>query len=165
MRSLEIRTQRIFNNLIKQNQKLDSDSVLKESTTVPSVQCPEPSVQSVASNVQSPASRVQRPASRVQCPQSSVQSSESRVQCPVSNIQSPASKTCVQSPGIPVCQIILKKMTCLGFKTPVIKWFEPYLSHRKFFVSVVDFFSEAGILNCDISSGAYFGTTPVFNIY
>ena len=71
MRSLEIRTQ---GNLIKQNQKLASVSVLEQST---SVQCPEPSVQSVAS--------------------------ESSVQGPESIVQSPAFNTCVQSPGIPVC--------------------------------------------------------------
>ena len=63
--SLEIRTQRIFNNLIKPNQKLGSDPVLQQSTN-DSVQGPE-------SRVQSPASRVQGPASRAQFPESSVQ--------------------------------------------------------------------------------------------
>ena len=38
--SLEIRTQRIFNSLIKQNQKLASDFVLKQSTIVSSAQSP-----------------------------------------------------------------------------------------------------------------------------
>ena len=54
MRSLEIRTQRIFNNLIQQNQKLGSDSVLQQSSTM--------------SSAQGPASRAQRTtlASRVQ---------------------------------------------------------------------------------------------------
>ena len=66
MRSLEIRTQRVLTNLIKQNQKVDSDSVLKPSSETVrsflkqwnseamlwnSVQCPEPTVQSVASKV------------------------------------------------------------------------------------------------------------------
>ena len=37
---LEIRTQRIFNNWIKQNQKLGSDSVLQQSMTVSRVQRP-----------------------------------------------------------------------------------------------------------------------------
>ena len=57
MRSLEIRTQRIFDSLIKQNQKLGSESVLKQARTVSS-----------ESSVQSPESRVQRPtlATRVQ---------------------------------------------------------------------------------------------------
>ena len=79
MRSLEICTQRIFNNLIKWNQRLDSSSILKwSSETVPSVlkqwktvfwnsvQCPEPSVQKVASRVQSSVTRVQRPELSVQ---------------------------------------------------------------------------------------------------
>ena len=55
MWSLEIRTQRIFNNLIKQNQKLASDFVLKQSINAQIM----PSVQSVASNVQGPESSVQ----------------------------------------------------------------------------------------------------------
>ena len=76
LRSLEICTQIIFYNLIKQNQKLGSDSALQQSMTMPSIKCPELSVQS-------PASRVQRPES---------------------NVQSPASNTWVQSPGILVCQ-------------------------------------------------------------
>ena len=59
IRSLQIRTQRIFNNLIKQNQKVSSDSVLKKSTTV--------------SSFQNPASKLQRPTSRNQHPESSVQ--------------------------------------------------------------------------------------------
>ena len=75
MRSLEIRTQRIFNNLIEQNQKLASDFVLKMSTIVSSVQSP-------ASRVQSPKSGVQSPVSRVQDPESGVQSPASRVQRP-----------------------------------------------------------------------------------
>ena len=48
MRFIEIRTQRILNNLIKQNQKLASDFV---KIVNDNVQCQEPSVQSVASNV------------------------------------------------------------------------------------------------------------------
>ena len=45
MMSLEIRTQRIFDNLIKQNQKLGSDFVLKQTMTVSSVQIPVSKVQ------------------------------------------------------------------------------------------------------------------------
>ena len=66
MGSLEIRTQRIFNNLIKQRQKLDSDSVLEQSTTVSSVQSPASSVQRPKSSIQSLASRLQRLESRAQ---------------------------------------------------------------------------------------------------
>ena len=58
-------------------------------------------------------------------------------------------------------QIFLEKMTCLDFKTPVIKWFESNKSNRKFFVSVDGVFSEAGMFN----SFVVFGTVPVFNMY
>ena len=40
MRSLQIRNQRIFNNLNKKNQKLRPNSVLNQLTTMPSVQSP-----------------------------------------------------------------------------------------------------------------------------
>ena len=36
----------------------------------------------------------------------------------------------------------------LGFKTPVIKWFESCLSNRKSFIYVNDLFSEDGIWSC-----------------
>ena len=39
--SLEICIENFFNNLIKQNHKLDSDSVLQQSTTVSKVKSPE----------------------------------------------------------------------------------------------------------------------------
>ena len=64
--SFEIPTQRNFNNLIKQNQKLDSDSVLNQSILVFRVQSPECSVRR-------PEASFQRAASRLQCPESSVQ--------------------------------------------------------------------------------------------
>ena len=117
MRTLEICTQRIFNNLIKQNQNLASDFVLKQSTTVSSAQSPASKTQHTTSNVQrppsniqrrdstvqDPASRVQRressvesPASSVQSPEFSVQRPESRVQCPGPSVQSPACR--VQRP-------------------------------------------------------------------
>ena len=80
MRSLKNLTQRIFNNLINQNQKLVSDSVLKQSTKVPSVQSP-------ASRAQSPESSVQRLKSSVQRIESSVQSPASRIQRPEFSVQ------------------------------------------------------------------------------
>ena len=58
MRSLGIRTQRIFNNLFKKNQKFGSDSVLHQLMTVS------------VSSVRSPSSKVQRPGSSVQSPAS-----------------------------------------------------------------------------------------------
>ena len=66
MRSLEIRTQRIFNNLIKQNHELVSDFVLKQSEIVSSAQSPTSSIESPESSVQSPAFRAQHPESNVQ---------------------------------------------------------------------------------------------------
>ena len=39
-------------------------------------------------------------------------------------------------------KILPEKMTCLGFKTPVIKWFESYQSNRKFFIFAADVFAE-----------------------
>ena len=60
MRPLEIPTQRIFNNLIKLNQKLGSGPVLNQSITVSNAQRPESRVQRPASNtcVLSPGNRV-----------------------------------------------------------------------------------------------------------
>ena len=91
MRSLEIYTQRVFNNLIKQNQKLDSDSVLKQSRKVSRVQTPESCVQSPESTVQHPESSIQSAASRVQRPEYSVQGTAFRVRIPASRVQSPRS--------------------------------------------------------------------------
>ena len=54
-------------------------------------------------------------------------------------------------------KFFLEKMTCLGFKTPVIKWFESYLSNRKFFVSVDCVFSDSRILNCGAPQGFILG--------
>ena len=55
-------------------------------------------------------------------------------------------------------KLLLEKMTMLGFKTPGIKWFESYLSKRRFFVSVDDVFSEAGISNCCVLQGSIIGS-------
>ena len=85
MRSLEIRTERIFNNLIKQNQKLAADFVLKQSKIV--------------SSSLSPASSVQSSVSIVQLPEFSVQGSESNVQSSASRVQSPGSSVQLLRPG------------------------------------------------------------------
>ena len=57
-----------------------------------------------------------------------------------------------------------KKMECLGFKKPVIKWFKPYLSNRKFFVSIEGVFSEEGLLTCGVPQGSILGPL-LFLIY
>ena len=51
-------------------------------------------------------------------------------------------------------KVLLQKMTCFGFKAPVIEWFESDLSNRNFFVSVDDVFSESGILNWVVPQGS-----------
>ena len=47
-------------------------------------------------------------------------------------------------------------MKCFGFWTSVIKWFESYLSNRKFLVCI-DVFSEAGTLKYGVPSGSILG--------
>ena len=105
MRSLEIRIQRIFNNLIKKNKKLDSDFVLKQSKTMSSVQSPASKVQGTSSRVQSPTSSVQGPASKVQHPVSRVQHLASIVQGLESSVQSLAFRD--QSPVFRVQRLTL----------------------------------------------------------
>ena len=96
MRSLETRTKRIFNNLIKQNEKLAADFVLKQCPD--SVQCPEPNVQRQESSKISPTSSVQSSVSIAQLPEFSVQGSESNVQSSASRVQRPESR--VQRPTL-----------------------------------------------------------------
>ena len=50
--------------------------------------------------------------------------------------------------------VLLKKMECVGFKKPVIKWFKSYLSNRNFFVSIEGVFSEEGLLTCGVPQGS-----------
>ena len=60
--------------------------------------------------------------------------------------------------------ILLEKMECLGFKKPVIKWFESYLSNRKLFVLLEGVFSEEGLLTCGVPQGSILGPL-LFLIY
>ena len=55
-------------------------------------------------------------------------------------------------------------MECVSFKKPVIKWFKPYLSNRKFFVSIEDVFTEEGLLTCGVPQGSILGPL-LFLIY
>ena len=50
--------------------------------------------------------------------------------------------------------VLLKKIKCVGFKKPVIKWFKSYLSNRKSFVSIEGAFSEEGLLTCGVPQGS-----------
>ena len=60
--------------------------------------------------------------------------------------------------------VLLKKMECVGFKKPVIKWFKSYFSNRKFFVSIEGVFSEEGLLTCGVPQGSILGPL-LFLIY
>ena len=59
-------------------------------------------------------------------------------------------------------KIFLKKMTYLGFKTSIIKWFESYLQSKKYCVPVDDSFSEPKTLNCGVSQGSILWSLPFF---
>ena len=52
--------------------------------------------------------------------------------------------------------VLLEKMKYFGFRTFVIKWFESYLSNRKFLVCT-DVFSEAGTSNYGVPQGSILG--------
>ena len=52
--------------------------------------------------------------------------------------------------------VLLEKMKYFGFRTSVIKWFESYLSNRKFLVCI-DVFSEAGTLKYGVPQGSILG--------
>ena len=101
MRSLEICTQRIFNNLIKQNQNWILILFWNSQQQCPgsrplrpkcSIKHPDSGIQSLGSRVQCLESTIQYPESRVPLPESSIQSPAFRVQSPASRVQSPASR-------------------------------------------------------------------------
>ena len=50
--------------------------------------------------------------------------------------------------------VVLAKMKYFGFRASVIKWFESYLSNRKFFFVLIIFFSEAGTLKYSVPQGS-----------
>ena len=60
--------------------------------------------------------------------------------------------------------VLLQKMECMGFKGSVIKWFQSYLSNRKFFVTLENVFLDNGLINCGVPQGSIL-RQPLFLIY
>ena len=60
--------------------------------------------------------------------------------------------------------LLLQKMECIGFKDAVIKWFQSYHSNKKFFVTLENVFSDAGLINCGVPQGSTLGLL-LFLIY
>ena len=54
-------------------------------------------------------------------------------------------------------RVLLEKTKCFGFRASVIKWFESYLSNRKFLVCIDNVFSEAGTLKYSVPQGSILG--------
>ena len=50
--------------------------------------------------------------------------------------------------------ILLKKLSIIGFSDHTVKWFQSYLSNRKFMVSLEDSFSEVSSMSCGVSQGS-----------
>ena len=54
-------------------------------------------------------------------------------------------------------------MKCFGFRASVIKWFQSYLSNRKFLVCIDNAPSEAGTLKYGVPQGSILG--PVLFLF
>ena len=50
--------------------------------------------------------------------------------------------------------VLLQKMKYVGFKESFIKWFQSDLSNRRFFVTLENVFSDAGLINCGVPQGS-----------
>ena len=57
-------------------------------------------------------------------------------------------------------RVLIEKMKYFGLRTSVIKWFESYLSNRKFLVCIDSVFSEAGTLKYGVPQGSTLGRLP-----
>ena len=50
--------------------------------------------------------------------------------------------------------IVLKKLSIIGFSDHTVKWFESYLSNRKFMVNLENSFSEISSISCGVPQGS-----------
>ena len=60
--------------------------------------------------------------------------------------------------------VLLQKIDCIGFNESISKWFQSYLSNRKFFVTLENVFSNAGLINSGVPQGSILGLL-LFLIY
>ena len=60
--------------------------------------------------------------------------------------------------------ILLKKLSIIGFSDHTVKWFQSYLSNRKFTVNLDNFFSEVSSISHGMPQGSILGLL-LFLIY
>ena len=60
--------------------------------------------------------------------------------------------------------MLLKKLSIIGFSDPTVKWFQSYLSNRKFTVNLKDYFYEVSSISCSVPQGSILGPL-LFLIY
>ena len=60
--------------------------------------------------------------------------------------------------------ILLKKLSIIGFSDHTVKWFQSYLSNRKFTVNLENSFSEVSSISCGVPQGSILGPL-LFLIY
>ena len=61
--------------------------------------------------------------------------------------------------------VLSQKIECFAFTESVIKWFQSYLSNRKFFVALENVFPAAELTNWGVPQGIYLRAAPLPNIY
>ena len=53
--------------------------------------------------------------------------------------------------------ILLKKLSIIGFSDHTVKWFQSYLSNRQFMVNLENSFSEVSSISCGMPQGSILG--------
>ena len=60
--------------------------------------------------------------------------------------------------------ILLMKLSMIGFSDHTVKWFQSYLSNRKFMINLENPFSEVSSISCGVPQGSILGPL-LFLIY